>query len=92
MDNMELLMQRLLWILLVVEACLLVHAVVQRRGFQRRRAPMPWYMAGTEWSIVAMLLLVISMLLGSDSPVAMAALAGSFACLALGFLVPEGEP
>jgi hypothetical protein len=77
-------MQRLLWILLVVETCLLVHAVVQRRGFQRRHAPMPWYMAGTEWSIVAMMLLIINMLVDSDRPVAVAALAGSFACLALG--------
>jgi hypothetical protein len=77
-------MQRLWWTLLVLEICLLVHAVVQRRGFQRRGTPVPWHIAGTMSTGIGAILLIICFLVGLDHPLAMAALSGSVACLAVG--------
>ena len=76
-------MRLLWWILLLAEAVLLVWAVVVRRHFRRRHAPLPAYLAGNLWSGLGMLLLIGSYLVGLDSRLGIAMLAGSFVCIAL---------
>ncbi len=78
-------MQRLLWVVLVVEFVALVAAIGQRWYLRRRQAAVPRSgVSGISLS-VAMILLIISALLGSATPVAFAllALGGIFAVVGL---------
>jgi hypothetical protein len=76
-------MRTVWWTLLVVEVVLLAFALLQRRSFRRREVSMPQYMVGGVWSSAGMILLIVSYLVGLDSPIGTVAMAGSFVCIAL---------
>ena len=78
-------MQRVLWILLLVEIVVLASGIGQRWYLMRRQAAVPRYLISGISSGAGMILLITSALLGSESPVAIAllALGGVVAVLAL---------
>jgi hypothetical protein len=78
-------MQRVLWILLLVEIVVLASGIGQRWYLMRRQAAVPRYLVSGITSAVAMILLIVSAMLDSESPVAITllALGGFFAVIGL---------